>query len=316
MFIEILKKMFEVYMFFCLCSWNLPAFQAHKTEKSLCVCVYLSGVFGVEVESVSATEGDSVSLLISVTEEQRTDEIEWRFRNILIAKLIRKNDTSTFFNDAADGRFRGRLKLDSQTGSLTITNSRISDSGLYNVTSYKTSKSLFKFNCTVYAPVPVIRNSSQCSSSSSLSVQYCSVVCLVVNVSAGSLSWYKGNSVLSSISVSDLSISVSLPLEVEFQDNNTYSCVIDNTISNYTTHLNINTLCQPCKAVTHAEEITYADPTFHRRKAPKSSPEETTYADPTSYRKKAQKSGNFNYVFTPSECMENTTAAEPVVHLK
>ncbi|KAI2650778.1 SLAM family member 5 [Labeo rohita] len=219
-----------MFMCFCLCLWSL------------------NGVFGGdEVKSVSEMEGDSVTLNLDLSEILKED-ILWRFghNTVLIAKLY-KNNTDKIYAENADGRFRDRLKLDHQTGSLTITNTRTTDSGLYKVTNGSNATPLNTFNLTVYArlPVPVISsNSSQCSSSSSSS---CSLLCSVVNVSRVTLSWYKGNSLLSSISASDLSISFSLPLEVEYQDNNTYSCVINNPISNQATHLDINKLCQPCE---------------------------------------------------------------------
>uniref|UniRef100_A0A8C1LE55 Ig-like domain-containing protein n=1 Tax=Cyprinus carpio TaxID=7962 RepID=A0A8C1LE55_CYPCA len=208
-----------------------------------------AGVFGSETnetQSVSVMEGDSVTLHTDVTEIHEDDEIMWNFgaNNSLIAQI---NRASGIFSTYNDGRFRDRLKLDRQTGSLTITNTTTQHAGHYKVKRIAAELSIKTFNVSVYArlSVPVISsNSSQCSSSSSSS--YCSLVCSVVNVGHVTLSWYKGNSLLSSISVSDLSISLSLPLEVEYQDNNTYSCVINNHIRNQTTHLNITQLCHTC----------------------------------------------------------------------
>ncbi|KAL1251635.1 hypothetical protein QQF64_019431 [Cirrhinus molitorella] len=215
----------------------------------LCVLILfvLCGVFGDtdEVKSVSVTEGDSVTLNTDVTEVQRDDQILWKFG----PQMTRIAEIYKHIIDMFDSNetFGDRLQLDSFTGSLTIRNIRTTDSGLYELQiSSKRGNSYKTFNVTVYArlPVPVITsNSLKCSSSS---VSSCSLLCSVVNVSDVTLSWYKGNSLLSSISASDLSISLSLPLEVEYQDKNTYSCVINNPISNQTKHLDITQLCHTC----------------------------------------------------------------------
>ncbi|XDV23850.1 hypothetical protein PO909_028232 [Leuciscus waleckii] len=192
-------------------------------------------------------EGDSVTLN-SDTQIHEDDYIMWTFgaEKALIIKMNKKKQIFSTYDDVPDGRFRDRLKLDDQTGSLTITNTRTEHAGDYQleISGVKKSSKTFSVSVGLYArlPVPVIsRNSSNCSSSN------CSLVCSsVLNVCDATLSWYKGISVLSSISVNDLSISLSLPLEVEYQDKNTYSCVLNNPISNQTTHLDINTLCHTC----------------------------------------------------------------------
>ncbi|XP_050951625.1 hepatocyte cell adhesion molecule isoform X2 [Labeo rohita] len=239
MFSKIGKNIYDMFIFFCLCLLSLNV------------------VFGGdEVKLVSVTEGDSVTLNPDFSEMLK-EKILWRFGHskVIIATLYGKNNYK-IHADNADGRFRDRLKLDHQTGSLTITNITTTDSGLYKVFNSSSATPLNTFNLTVYArlPVPVISSSSsQISSSSSSSgspVSKCVLLCSAVNVSHVTLSWYKGNSLLSGISVSDLSISLSLPLDIECLDDS-YSCVINNPISNQTTHLNNTELCRPCSDYIH-----------------------------------------------------------------
>ncbi|XP_050958097.1 CD48 antigen [Labeo rohita] len=201
-------------------------------------------VFGDSNEIQSVTEGDSVILHPGVTEILKADLIMWNLgtNGPLIAKLNRLTNESSINDDVLDGRFRDRLKLDQQTGSLTITNIKITESGLYQVTISSKTKTKYRYSVTVYArlPVPVIINDSPQNSSSS---SYCSLLCSVVNVSDVSLSWYKGNSLWSNISVSDHNNSLSLRLECL---DDSYSCVVNNPISNQTKYVNITQLCQPC----------------------------------------------------------------------
>ncbi|XP_016107281.1 uncharacterized protein [Sinocyclocheilus grahami] len=228
-----------------------------KTFVLFFVTLLVDGVFGYtdEVKSVSVMEGDSVTLYTDLTEIQKADLILWTFgsESTRIAQINRLVNKISIYDDVLDGRFRDRLKLDIQTGSLTITNTTTEHAGPYGFLQIIDGKEVtpkkFSIIVSAHLPVPVIsRNSSQCSSPSGSSASRCVLVCSVVNVSHVTLSWYKGNSLLSSISVSDLSISLSLPLEVEYQDKNSYSCVLNNPISNQTTHLDITQLCHTCSA--------------------------------------------------------------------
>ncbi|XP_051978015.1 SLAM family member 9-like isoform X2 [Xyrauchen texanus] len=189
-------------------------------------------------------EGDSVTLHTDLTEIQDKDEIEWWFipENIRVARIKRKIFNT--YDDVLDERFRGRLHLNHQTGDLTITNITTEHTGLYQLIIITVKKTTKIFSVTVSAlPVPVITSDPSLNSSSSESSSKCVLVCSVVNVTQVTLSWYKGNSLLSSISVSDLNRSLSLHLECV---DDSYSCVINNTFRNQTKHLNITEVCQPC----------------------------------------------------------------------
>ncbi|KTG33089.1 hypothetical protein cypCar_00011838 [Cyprinus carpio] len=189
----------------------------------------LVGVFGVEadeIKSLSVMEGDSVTLPTGVTKIQEDDLIMWMCGDYCIAKL---NVSSQVISETHD-RFRDRLKLDHQTGSLIITDITTTDSGLYKAQMIGQQVSRKTFNVTVIArlPVPVITSYCPQNPPSGSSASRCVLLCSVANVGHVTLSC------------------LSLPLEVEHQDKNTYSCVLNNPISNQTQHLDITQLCHTC----------------------------------------------------------------------
>uniref|UniRef100_A0A9J8DAU5 Immunoglobulin V-set domain-containing protein n=1 Tax=Cyprinus carpio carpio TaxID=630221 RepID=A0A9J8DAU5_CYPCA len=86
-----------------------------------------NGVSSVNT-NVSVVEGDSVTLCDDMKINKK-DDIKWYFNSTRIAEIA--GDKSEICTDQCPERFRDRLKLDHQTGSLTITNITVTDSGLY-----------------------------------------------------------------------------------------------------------------------------------------------------------------------------------------
>ncbi|XP_056109091.1 uncharacterized protein LOC130086895 [Rhinichthys klamathensis goyatoka] len=93
--------------------------------------------FTVNVVSVdqmpSVLMGEFVTLNTGVFEPKKYDVIRWRFgdQKSSIAEVNRASGNTSKY--VADGRFRDRLQLDYWTGSLTITHTKPTDSGEYEV---------------------------------------------------------------------------------------------------------------------------------------------------------------------------------------
>uniref|UniRef100_A0A8C1WNZ9 Immunoglobulin domain-containing protein n=1 Tax=Cyprinus carpio TaxID=7962 RepID=A0A8C1WNZ9_CYPCA len=104
-----MRKMAIKLVLFCLCFWRLD-------------------------DEISVKKGDSVTINSGLTEIM-DDKIQWRFRseNTLIAEINKQTNRFTVYDDVLDGRFRNRLKLNKQTGSLTITDITTQHAGLYEL---------------------------------------------------------------------------------------------------------------------------------------------------------------------------------------
>ncbi len=105
-----------------------------------------------DIVPVSVMEGDSVTLYAD-TETIQQEEIRWYLNDFCIAEITgdqSKNSTDVQHNNGTE-TFRNRLKVNSMTGSLTITNTRTTDSGLYKLQINTSSDSLLQlFSVSVY----------------------------------------------------------------------------------------------------------------------------------------------------------------------
>ncbi len=109
---------------YCRCSYTHTHTHTHTSD---CQFVF-AGVFD-DTESVkSAMEGNYVILNTDVTKKH--DIILWYFNNTRIALINGGPNTSCVY-DGEGGRFRDRLEVDYETGSLIITYLTSEHAGLY-----------------------------------------------------------------------------------------------------------------------------------------------------------------------------------------
>ncbi len=110
-------------------------------------------------------EGENLTLSTGVINTNY--EMRWYLNDAHIAEIT--GDQSKICTDDKE-RFRNRLKLDHQTGSLTITNTRTTDSGLYELQISSSGFSISRsFSVTVTGEYHLV---SQCVFPFSNSLKY------------------------------------------------------------------------------------------------------------------------------------------------
>ncbi len=119
----------------CSCfSLSLSLFLSH----SLSPDVFFAGI-------TNKKEGESVTLHTGVNEVQKHDAILWMFGLLSPDTFIAEiNITVHKVSYSVDGRFRDRLQLDDQTESLTITKSRTTNTGVYQLQITNSKETFYK----------------------------------------------------------------------------------------------------------------------------------------------------------------------------
>ncbi|KAI4896987.1 hypothetical protein NFI96_028992 [Prochilodus magdalenae] len=251
--------------------YRIPAALLHLLYCLLCVA-------GEEVIRLQELEGKTVTIHTGGTGVQSDAQILWMYRSkdvdikIVDSLVIRGEIITDYYRD----RFRDRLQLDRTSGSLTIRNISREDSGVYKLHIITGSVSVWSFSVGVYGdssikahhkksgwevltPVskPIIRY--QTGSRSVSHRESCSPLCSVENGKDVNLSWYEGEERISSITSTDSSERLYLPLNITHLNCSTYTCVAANPVSNQTVQLYITDLCPNDTAVYQKAELNYPE---------------------------------------------------------
>lgn len=188
-------------------------------------------------------EGNNVTLDPGIEKLQKDHTLKWTqgpdFDGTLIAQW---KDSETFIHDA----FKDVLQLNERTGALTINRITKDLAGFYCVQNlWGTDPHIRrKYFIMVYEHVPIPHISSA-PTNLTQSDGICSISCSVRNAPEVLLSWYQGKQKIVEISDSDISVNLTLPLQIQSQPEANYTCRAANPVSNATAVLNSTEWCPP-----------------------------------------------------------------------
>ncbi|XP_056615487.1 uncharacterized protein LOC130430451 [Triplophysa dalaica] len=124
------------------------------------ISFFINGVLG-DTESVN--DEDSVTLHTHITELQTDDVIVWWFKDDHIARINRAVNNSDPVYES-DVRFTDRLKMNPQTGDLTITNITSELTGLYQLEINRRTETMFQtFSVSLSPKVKKVKESDSVS---------------------------------------------------------------------------------------------------------------------------------------------------------
>ncbi|XP_036438991.1 CD48 antigen-like [Colossoma macropomum] len=196
---------------------------------------------GGEAVRLQELEGNTVTIHTGLTGVQSDAQILWFYgpeNKKIVNSLVIKGETKPFYDSE---RFRDRLQLNRNSGSLTITNISREDSGVYKLQIITENRSNWIYRIEVYAPAPTPTISLK--KKHTFPREICVLVCSVENGKDVNLSWYEEKERISTTNSTDFSGNISLPLNITNPNNSTYTCVAANPVNNQTTPLNITELC-------------------------------------------------------------------------
>ncbi|XP_056589061.1 uncharacterized protein LOC130409237 isoform X1 [Triplophysa dalaica] len=256
-------------------------------------------------------EGDVLNLPTGKTEPRSLEDVMWLFergdRTFRIAQMYQG------FSPFYDKSLTDRVEMDPHTGSLSIYNISTTESGLYTasltINGFVTRK---KIKVDVYASVslPAVSNSftdTQTQGTSQEKYEFCSVVCSVKNDRDVFISWYKGDEIVNHSSSSDLSINLSLPLKLHYNDTESYSCTAANPVSHKSIRLHMKHLCP------HYEgKITQ---TYIRKSLPTTTTFVPLHTDKLFPGKENVYKNDSSRIFSSTDCLKHCGDVEVLIRL-